>query len=239
MNIAQRFTLLVKSSVTSMLDAWEDPERSLHQLILDMEEQLEAAKRATAQAMANEDRLRARITLLRKEVADWEDAARRALGKEREDEAREAMRRAETAARQASRLGEQLAAQEDDSARIRDSVTRMHEQVQEARQRLQVLQARMRQGEARRAMGKVLQGVESVNLYAEFERIGERVEERAAAEDAYLRLDAELSGADLRRRRDAAAIDEAVDERLSRLRKDLAASPDDPAPQQEEGEAVL
>ena len=58
MQITQRFSLLVKGRVNAVLDALEDPERSLNQLIIDMEEELESAKRAVASAIANEDRLR-------------------------------------------------------------------------------------------------------------------------------------------------------------------------------------
>ncbi len=221
MNIAQRFTLMVKGNITSLLDSLEDPERSLHQLLIDMEEQLDAAKRATARAMANEDRLRARIDGHRRDASRWEDAARRALAKEREADAREAMRRAEVATRQADRLAEQLAAQEQDTAQIRESVARLNEQLRDGRSRLQILQARIRQGEARRAMGKVLKGAETTNLQGEFERLGERVELWAAEENAYLRLDDELSGRDFARRAEDAAVDDAVDSRLERLRAEL------------------
>ena len=81
MNITQRFTLLVKCSLDAMLEKFEDPERALHQLVIDMEEELEAAKRAAARAMANEDRLRSRITLHEKDARDWEASAERALKK--------------------------------------------------------------------------------------------------------------------------------------------------------------
>ncbi len=221
MNIAQRFTLMVKGSITSLLDSLEDPERSLHQLLIDMEEQLDAAKRATARAMANEDRLRARIDGHRQDASRWEDAARRALAKQREADAREAMRRAELATRQADRLAEQLVAQEQDTAQIRESVGRLNEQLRDGRSRLQILQARIRQGEARRAMGKVLKGAETTNLQGEFERLGERVELWAAEENAYLRLDDELNGRDFARRAEDAAVDDAVDSRLERLRAEL------------------
>ncbi len=221
MNLAQRFTLLVKGSINSILDSLEDPERSLHQLLLDMEEQLDAAKRATAQAMANEDRLRARIAAHRQDADRWQDAARRALAKEREEDAREAMRRAELASRQRDRLAEQLAAQERDTAQIRESVARLNDQLQDGRSRLQILQARIRQGEARRAMGKVLKGAEASNLNGEFDRLGERVELWAAEQSAYLALDDELSGRDFARRAEDAAVDDAVDARLEQLRAEL------------------
>ncbi len=221
MNFAQRFTLLVKGNINSVLDSLEDPERSLHQLLLDMEEQLDAAKRATARAMANEDRLKARIGALRLDTGSWEEAARRALTSQQEADAREAMRRAEQATRQADRLAEQLAAQEHDTAQIRESVTRMNEQLQSGRSRLQILQARIRQGEARRAIGKVLKGAEASNLNGEFERLGERVELWAAEENAYSRLDDEITGRDFARRTECAAVEEAVEERLDRLRSEL------------------
>ncbi len=223
MNIAQRFTLMVKGSINSVLDSLEDPERSLHQLLLDMEGQLDAAKRATARAMANEDRLRARIAAQRQDAGRWQEAARSALAKGRESDAREAMRRAEMATRQADRLAEQLAAQERDTERIRESVTRLNEQLEDGRSRLQVLQARIRQGEARRAIGKVMQGAEASNLQGEFDRLGERVEMWSAEQDAYLRLDDELSGRDFARRAESAAVDDAVDARLEQLRAELEA----------------
>ncbi len=212
---------MVKGSITSVLDSLEDPERSLHQLLIDMEEQLDAAKRATARAMANEDRLRARIDGHRQDANRWEDAARRALAKLREADAREAMRRTEVATRQADRLAERLAAQEHDTTQIRESVVRLSEQLQDGRSRLQILQARIRQGEARRAMGKVLKGAEATNLQGEFDRLGERVELWAAEENAYLRLDDELTGRDFARRAENAAVDDAVDSRLEQLRAEL------------------
>lgn len=226
MNIAYRFSLFVKGSLNNFLSSVEDPERSLHQLLLDMEGQLEKAKRAAAQAMANEDRLRQRIEGITKERAEWEAAARRALGHGREDDTRSALERAEKASRLEEQLREQLQAQEQDSEKIRRAVARLHEQIEGARSRLQLLQAKMRQGEARRAMGKAMQGVQKVNLMSEFDRLGERVELQAAEETAYLDLDDELSGADVKRRFDRQAVDDAVEERMARLRQDMS-SPDE------------
>ena len=222
MQLTQRFTLLVKNRISSVLDSLEDPERSLNQLIVDMEEQLEVAKRAAAQAIANEDRLRSRIAKHREDAGRWQDAARRALVKQDEDDGREALRRAEIAERQARRLADELAAQEDDTAQIRESINRMHEQLRHSRSRLQVLHARLRQGEARRAMGKVMRGAETANLYGEFERLGERVELQAAEQNAYLRLGDELSGDDFRRRLENDEVDDSVEKRLARLRAEVA-----------------
>lgn len=229
MNMTQRFTLLMKGSITSLFDAIEDPERSLNQLVIDMDEQLDRAKRATAQAMANEQRLEAQVRLQEKEASDWQQHARRALEKGREEDAREALLHVERAERHGDKLRQQLAEQRNDTEQIRESVTRLHDQMRCARQRLHVLHARMRQSEARRAMGKVIQSVDSANLYGEFDRLGERVELRAAEEAAYLNLGSELSGDDVKRRFEADAVAGAVDDRLVRLRASLHSGDGDTA----------
>lgn len=221
MNLAQRFTLMVKGNLNSLFDQLEDPERSLHQLILDMEEQLEAAKRATAAAMANEDRLRSKIAFHEKDAEEWRDGARRTLAQGNETDARAALRRAEEADRQIQRLREQLAAQSRDTQEVREAVARHHERLGHARSRLQITQARMRQSEARKAAGQVMRGVEKADLYAEFDRLEDRVERRAAEERAYLNLDQSLSGDDLKRRFETTAIDDAVEAELEALKQQI------------------
>jgi len=219
MNILRRFNLLMKGQIHAALDAIEDPERSLNQLVHDMEEELDAAKRAVARAMANEDRLRAQIAFHTQDAAEWQRAAERALGKTDEAGTREALRRVELAERQRERLTQQLEKQSKETEEVRQSVTRMQEKVDQARSRLQIVQAQMRQVEARRAIGDVLASASSHNLHGEFERLSGRIEEEAATERNYQRIDDELSGEDLKRRFEADAVSEAVEDRLARLRE--------------------
>ncbi len=192
MNILHRFNLLVKGRINAVLDALEDPERSLLQLVQDMEEELDAAKRAVARAMANEDRLRAQIAFHAQDAGEWQRSAERALGKGDEAGAREALRRVEKAERQREKLGQQLEKQSAETEEVRQSVVRMQERVEQAKSRLQLVQAQMRQMEARRAIGDVLATAGTLNLHGEFDRISARVEEEAATERNYQRLDDEL-----------------------------------------------
>jgi phage shock protein A len=222
MNILHRFNLLVKGRINAVLDALEDPERSLLQLVQDMEEELDAAKRAVARAMANEDRLRAQIAFHTQDAGEWQRAAERALGKGDEAGAREALRRVEKAERQREKLGQQLEKQSTETEEVRQSVARMQERVEQAKSRLQLVQAQMRQLEARRAIGDVLSTAGTQNLHGEFDRISARIEEDAATERNYQKIDDELSGEDLRRRFEADAVSDAVEERLAKLRESAA-----------------
>lgn len=218
MKLTQRISLFFQSGVHGVLDSLEDPERSLHQVVLDMERQLESAKRAAAQAMANEERLRVRIEGHRREADECEAAARRFLTKDREDDTREALTRSERQARLATELEEQLAQQRKDTEQIRRGVERLHNQVEAARSRHRVLLAKMRQGEARRAMGQVMHGVAATHLQGEFDRLGEKLETHAATDAAYLEIHDDLTGEGLMRRYENDAVDEAVDDRLAALK---------------------
>lgn len=222
MNLAQRFTLLVKSSATRVMHQVEDPEASLTQLLAEMGHQLHNAKRATAQAIANERRLRSQADAQHEAANRWATSAKAALARGDEDGAREALRRSEQARRHGDELARQLAEQEEDTARIRKTVGRLKSRVTRSKARLQLLQSRMRQTEARRACSTVLRGVESADLYGEFERLGEKVELAAASEEAYLEIDDDLSGDALRTRLEEAEVDEAVEEQLAALRGELS-----------------
>lgn len=219
MNIMQRFNLLMKGRIHAALDLIEDPERSLNQLVHDMEEELDAAKRAVARAMANEDRLRAQIAFHTQDAAEWQRAAERSLGKNDEAAAREALRRVELAERQRDKLAQQLEKQSKETEEVRQSIARMQEKVEQARSRLQLVQAQMRQVQARRAIAEILTSASAHNLHGEFDRISARVEEDAATERNYQRIDDQLSGEDVRRRFESEAVADAVEERLAKLRE--------------------
>ena len=224
MRILYRLNLMMKGRLNALIDAVEDPERSLNQLVIEMDEELDAAKRAVARAMANEDRLRAQIAFHTKDAAEWQRAAERTLAKGDEAGAREALRRVEKAERQREKLGQQLEKQSAETEEVRQSVVRMQERVEQAKSRLQLVQAQMRQVEARRAIGDVLATAGTLNLHGEFDRISARIEEEAATERNYQKIDDELSGEDIRRRFEADAVADAVEDRLARMRQGGEAS---------------
>jgi phage shock protein A len=224
MRILYRLNLMMKGRLNALIDRLEDPEQNLNQLVLDMDEELDAAKRAVARAMANEDRLRTQIAFHTKDAAEWQRAAERTLAKGDEAGAREALRRVELAERQRDKLIQQLDKQSRETEEVRQSITRMQQRCDEARSRLQLVQAQMRQVEARRAIGGVLASANSHNLHGEFERISARVEEEAATERNYQKIDDELSGEDVRRRFEADAVADAVEDRLARMRQGGEAS---------------
>lgn len=224
MNLSQRVTMILKGRARAAVDRIENPEETLEQIVAEMGSQLHAAKRAAAQATANERRLRARHDRYLDQAGRFHESAKSAIARTDDVLAREALRRGEESRRLAEEVAEQLTGQERDTARIRESVERLERRLGHANARLHLLRSRMRQTEARIALGGVLQEAGSVDLYAELERLGERVELRAEEEAAYLEIDDQLSGADLRHRLRAAEIDEVVDVQFEELHREVSPS---------------
>ena len=79
MDWIERFTLVVKSSVTTLREKIEDPERMLHQLICDMEEELEAVRASVAAAIADEFQLGKQVERAREDADKWNERAEAAM----------------------------------------------------------------------------------------------------------------------------------------------------------------
>ena len=58
MSWLEQFTLVMRSNMTLLRERFEDPERMLHQLLIDMEEELENVRAGVAEALADEIQLR-------------------------------------------------------------------------------------------------------------------------------------------------------------------------------------
>ncbi|MCA9069006.1 MAG: PspA/IM30 family protein, partial [Planctomycetaceae bacterium] len=67
------FTLIMRSQITTLREKFEDPERMIHQLILDMEEELEVAREQIAGAIADEIQLGKEVKKKREEADLWQD----------------------------------------------------------------------------------------------------------------------------------------------------------------------
>jgi phage shock protein A len=92
-----RFTLVMRSSLTTLRETVEDPERMLHQLIIDMEMELERVRESVAEAIADEILLGKRTQKARDEADRWLDRATASLKRNDEATAKAALEQKVTA----------------------------------------------------------------------------------------------------------------------------------------------
>lgn len=184
-----RFTLVMRSSITVLREKVEDPERMLHQLVIDMEEELEVVRRGVAEAIADEILLRKRSEAAAKEAEQWLQRATSAVQRKDEKNAKAALEQKSLAAQRATELKEQFEKQRDATEKLRRSVQDLEEKIRQARQRKTLLLARMTRAESSQRINSALDRADGCSAFAEFSRLESRVDRAEARAEAYDRLD--------------------------------------------------
>lgn len=185
----ERFSLVMRSSVTVLQEKVADPERLLHQLIIDMEAELETIRRSVAEAIADEILLKKRWDKARTETDEWLTRAKSALQRGDESGAQAALEQKGAAMERADQFAAEHAKQKDQTERLRQSVRDLEEKVREARQRRTLLLARMTRATSSRRINAALDRVDCSSAFAEFNRLESRVEREEAVSEAYDRMD--------------------------------------------------
>jgi phage shock protein A len=184
-----RFTLVIQSNVSALLERFEDPERVLNQLILDMEEELERVRASTAAVIADEIQLGKRAAQARQEVGQWDEKAASALRRGDERMTKAALEQKLFTEQRADGLEAQHQKQKSETARLQDAVRDLEEKIRQANQRRSLLLARLVRAESARSIDQVLRNVEGTSAVAQFDRMEKRVERAEAMEEAYQRLE--------------------------------------------------
>ena len=219
----ERFTLVMRSSWTTLRETVEDPERMLHQLIIDMEEELEAVRRSVAEAIADEIQLRRRWERERDEAEQWSERAASALKRRDEPAAKSALEQKVLAEQRAETLQEEHRKQQEQTRKLQDSVGDLEDKIRQARQKRTLLLARLTRAESSQRINRALDRAESRSAFAEFSRLEQRVDRAEALSEAYDRMegrDPEAEELD-RRFRDAERRDR-VEQELEDLKRRMS-----------------
>ena len=182
------FGLVVRSNLSTLREKLEDPERMLHQLIIDMEEELDRVRDSVAEAIADEIHLARQLEAARREVAEWDERARAALQSEDERAARAALEQKVSAESSTASLEAEHAGQKKETARLERSIQALEKRVRQARQKKTLLVARMARADAKTHINKAMDRATSPSAFAEFSRLESTVERREARSSAYDRL---------------------------------------------------
>ena len=218
----QDFTLIMRSSVSTLREKIEDPERMLHQLIIDMEGELETVRASVAAAMADEIQLRNRVRRSRDEADQWQQRAENALARGDETKARSALEQKSLASERAESLDTEYQRQQQATARLHRSVRDLEDKIRQARQRQTLLVARLTRAESERKIGSTLNQVDQQSAFSQFSRLEQRVERAEALNEAYDRLDdRDPAAEDLAAECDAQQRKEAVQRELDEYKQRL------------------
>lgn len=185
----ESFTFVMKTSINTLTEKIADPERMIHQLILDMEEELEIVRAGVAAAIADEIQLGKRVEQARKDAETWLQRATTALKRGDEAAARSALEQKVLAEERAAGLQKEYEQQKQQTAKLQQSFRDLEDKIRQARQKQTLLLARLARAESTRRINSALDRSESCSAFAQFDRLERRVERSEALCEAYDRME--------------------------------------------------
>lgn len=222
----ENFTLIMRSSITSLRESVEDPERMLHQVIVDMDEELRSIRRKVAEAIADEIQLRKKAEQSRTEVDQWHTRATQAVQRGDAKSAEAALHQKHLADERADGLHKEHAKQLSETNRLQQAVRDLEDKIRQARQKKTLLSARLVRAESSTKIAQALSNVDSSSAFAQFDRLEQRVDRAEAMSEAYDRLDGiDPNAAELERQFEEQARREKVQAELAALQSQLGATP--------------
>lgn len=203
MGAFSRISNVVRAEVDDVLNKIEDPKKMVRQIVLDMEDALDDAVVAVAQAMANEKLLARRIAQKREESALWARKAEDVMAAGEEELARKALFQKVAVDEAVNTLQEARAEAEEMTATLKQRLAELKAKLASARARQSTLAIR-------RQVAQEMQQDARVEAYDRFVR-------DVAREEATAEIYAEMA--------DDAQLQEAFDqlERKQRVKAEMQA----------------
>ncbi|MBI4604556.1 MAG: PspA/IM30 family protein [Planctomycetes bacterium] len=219
----ESFSLVVRSSINTLIEKVEDPERMLHQLVLDMEEELERVRESVAEAMADEIRLGKEAAEARRAAEGWARRAAESLERGDEASARSALEKKLSSEKRAKELEESHCRQRGETAKLERSVRDLEGTLEEERQKLTLLLARLAAADSDRKIQRAFDRAGERSAFRQFHRLEERVDRAEALAEAHARLSGrDPEAEDLERQLEEKERQEAVEKQLGDLKRQKA-----------------
>lgn len=217
MNILDRIAQVLRANINDLLDNAEDPEVMLNQILRDMEDSLDKGKSQVAEQIAQEKMMQADLDAAQKNVTEWGKKAELALAKEKEDLAREALRRQADYEEQVEVYEKQLAAQQQAVKKLKADLAALESKYQDARRKKDTLIARAKRVSAQQQIASASAKLSAVDYSSDLARMERRIQEKEARAAARQELDKSSSDDDF----DKLGADDEVEKRLAALKQKL------------------
>lgn len=222
MGILKRIANVFRSNANDALDKMEDAEKMLKQMVLDMEESINKATVAIAQAIANEKSLERKIEKSRSDSKEWEGKARQALSAGREDLARQALEKKSISDRNLADLLPTYEQARQTSNKLREQLNQLKAKLDDAKNRQSTLVARSQAAKATKEINKSLSGI-GTDAFGDFDKYEEKILKLEAEADAYGQLAGENTELEAEFKKISSNSD--VDANLLELKKSMGMLP--------------
>jgi phage shock protein A len=129
MGIFSRMSDIVNSNINSLLDSAEDPEKMIRLIIQEMEDTLVEVRSSSARVLADRKTAERKLLRITQEVTDWEEKAKLAISKGREDLARAALQEKRAIEEELELSSAELRSADDHIDQLNDEVSQLQQKL--------------------------------------------------------------------------------------------------------------
>ena len=176
MGIFSRMSDIINSNINAMLDQAEDPAKMVRLIIQEMEDTLVEVRSSSARVLADRKEAARRLEQVQVEAASWEEKARLAIVKEREDLARGALQEKRAIEEEVALVQRELVATDEHIAQLSDEVIQLQQKLDEARVRQKALTMRSQTVESRIKVKRQIQREALDDAFHRFDRFERRMD---------------------------------------------------------------
>lgn len=224
MGIFSRFADIINANLNSILDKAEDPAKMIRLIIQEMEDTLVEVRSSSARVLAERktaDRRRAQVL---DDIQNWEDKAKLAISKGREDLARAALQEKRAIEEELAVVDAELTATDDHISQLNDEIGQLQLKLTEAKAKQKTLIMRSKTVESRIKVKRQIHREALDDAFAKFDHFERRMDN----------LEGQLESMDLGRdvapdlatEIDSLVEDEKISEELSRLKQEMGKEPE-------------
>ena len=180
MGIFTRFRDIIGSNINSMLDRAEDPEKLIRLMIQEMEDTLIELKVACAGVMAESNRVRHQLQTSEKRIHYWEDRARLAVTRGKDDLAREALLEKRRFTQRSELLADEISRHQFLMGQYREDIRQLEEKLKSAHDKERELVQRHIHATRKRRAQEEIRRIDHSDTIIKFEELENRIDRMEA-----------------------------------------------------------
>lgn len=221
MGIFSRMADIINSNINALLDKAEDPQKLIQLIIQEMEDTLVEVRSSSVKVLADRKTAKRRIKHLQKNVEEWENKARIAVQKGREDLARAALYEKQKDDDEIRAIESELVTLDEHIEQLDKEIEQLQQKLNDARAKQKALSMRSKTVESRLKV-KTQINRDTINTafarYEGLERRMDRLEGHVESMDL-----GQGATNDLHSQFDALLHNDKINDELSRLKQEMSA----------------
>ena len=176
MGIFSRMSDIINSNINALLDQAEDPEKMIRLIIQEMEDTLVEVRTSSARVLADRKTAARRVEQLRGEAANWEEKARLAISKGREDLARAALQEKREIEDELDAVESELSVTDSHIEQLNVEIAKLQQKLSDAKAKKKALMMRTQTVESRIKVKRQVNREALDDAFSRFEHFERRMD---------------------------------------------------------------